>query len=105
MERYGKAESDPERDCKKWSGEWEREAPEGFCEVAAHAGHAKRKMGDKGVMLWATACLCFFGCLRAGEALAPEKREFNPKVHLGWEDVELEDIRSLSKIRVRIKES
>ncbi len=67
--------------------------------------NAWAKMGDKGVMLWETACLCFFGCLRAGEALAPEKREFNPKVHLGWEDVELEDIRSPSKIRVRIKES
>ncbi len=66
---------------------------------------AWEKAGDKGVMLWAAACLCFFGCLRAGEALAPEKGEFDPKAHLGWDNVELEDIKSPSKIRVRIKES
>ncbi len=29
-------------------------------------------MKEKGRMLWAAACLCFFGCLRVGEALAPE---------------------------------
>ncbi len=38
--------------------------------------------GDRGTMLWAAACLCFFGCLRAGEALAPESGSFDPKAHL-----------------------
>ncbi len=47
--------------------------------------------GEKGSMLWAAACLCFFGCLRAGEALAPEKGSFDPKAHLSWEDVELQN--------------
>ncbi len=42
------------------------------------------------IMWWAAACLCFFGCLRAGEALAPEKEEFDPGTHLAWEDVGLE---------------
>ena len=60
---------------------------------------------DRGVMLWAAACMCFFGCLRAGEALAPETGEFDPKAHLGWEDVQLQSAASPKWIRVRIKES
>lgn len=66
---------------------------------------AWEEMGDKGTLLWAAACMCFFGCLRAGEALAPEKGAFDEKAHLGWEDVELENAKSPSTIRVRIKES
>ncbi len=61
--------------------------------------------GDKGVMLWAAACMCFFGCLRAGEALAPDDGKFDENAHLGWEDVELENTKSPKWIRVRIKES
>ncbi len=61
--------------------------------------------GERGTMLWAAACMCFFGCLRAGEALAPETGEFDEKAHLGWEDVQLQDAVSPKWIRVRIKES
>ena len=61
--------------------------------------------GEKGKMLWAAACMCFFGCLRAGEALAPEGVEFDAKAHLSWGDVQLEDAPSPKWIRVRIKES
>ncbi len=61
--------------------------------------------GDKGDILWAAACMCFFGCLRAGEALAPDDGTFDKDAHLGWEDVELEGSRSPGWIRVRIKES
>ncbi len=61
--------------------------------------------GDRGVMLWAAACLCFFGCLRAGEALAPENGEFDPTVHLGWEDVTLDLTESPEWIKIQIKES
>lgn len=61
--------------------------------------------GSRGTMLWAAACLCFFGCLRAGEALAPEDGRFDPKAHLGWDDVSLEDAEKPEWIRVRIKES
>ena len=61
--------------------------------------------GRKGAMLWAAACMCFFGCMRAGEALTPEGVEFDGKAHLSWEDVQLEDAPSPKWIRVRIKES
>ncbi len=61
--------------------------------------------GERGTMLWVAACTCFFGCLRAGEALAPERGEFDEKAHLGWEDVQMEDAASPRWIRLRIKES
>ncbi len=66
---------------------------------------AWRNKGLKGKMLWAAACMCFFGCLRAGEALAPESGEFDEKAHLSWEDVMLEGVESPRWIKVRIKES
>ncbi len=61
--------------------------------------------GQRGTMLWAAACMCFFGCLRAGEALAPESGVFDRGAHLSWEDVQLDSDRSSRWIRVRIKES
>ncbi len=64
-----------------------------------------RGKGERGKMLWAVACMCFFGCLRAGEALAPESGEFDEKAHLTWGDVQLEKAKSPVWIRVRIKES
>ncbi len=66
---------------------------------------AWRGDGDRGCMLWAAACMCFFGCLRAGEALAPEFGEFDAKAHLAWEDVMLERAASRKCIGLRIKES
>ncbi len=64
-----------------------------------------KQCGNKGTTLWAAACLCFFGCQRAGEALAPESSSFDPKVHLCWEDVQLEDAERPEWIQVRVKES
>ncbi len=61
--------------------------------------------GQRGTMLWAAACMCFFGCLRAGEALAPESGVFDRGAYLSWEDVQLDSDRSSRWIRVRIKES
>ncbi len=76
--------------------------------TAQHLGALQKAWSEVNygnTMLWAAACLCFFGCLRAGEALAPEKEDFDPEAHLGWEDVQLEDSRSPEWISVKIKES
>ncbi len=61
--------------------------------------------GVKGRMLWAAACLCFFGCLRAGEALAPEQEEFDAGAHLTWTDVEVGERDGKERVRVCIKQS
>ena len=62
------------------------------------------RQGDQGAMLWA-ACICYFGCLRAGEALAPEGGRFDPGAHLTFQDVVVDSLEKPREIRVRIKES
>ena len=55
-------------------------------------------------MLLAATCMCFFGCLRAGEALAPEGVEFDAKPHLTFDDVEEDSLEKSGLVRVRMKE-
>ena len=56
-------------------------------------------------MLWAAACLCFFGFLRSGEAVAPSERSYDPKHHLCFEDICIDDPKSPAWIQVIIKAS
>ena len=41
-------------------------------------------------MLWAAACLCFFGFLRFGEVVVLSDAGFDPTVHLCFEDVSID---------------
>ena len=91
METVGEKEK-LRREPVKWSHMWALKS-------------ARKSKGERGAMLWEAACTCFFGCLRAGEALAPERGKFDKKAHLGWEDMQLEDAASPKWIRLRIKES
>ena len=43
-------------------------------------------------MLWAAACLCFFGFLRSGEVVIPSDSGFDASVHLAFGDVVLDDL-------------
>ena len=56
-------------------------------------------------MLWAAACLCFFGFLRSGEAVAPSERNYDPNHHLCFEDVCIDDPKSPAWIQVTMKSS
>ena len=55
-----------------------------------------------GSMLWATACMCFFGILRVGEIVVPSDRQFDSTLHLTVDDVLVE---SPQWIQIRIKAS
>ena len=57
------------------------------------------------VMLWAAVCLCFFGFLRAGEALVPSDATYDPAVHLSHGDVRVDSTSDPQCIEVRIKSS
>ncbi len=60
---------------------------------------------EDGRMLWAMACMCFFGFLRSGEAVVPSEGSYDPEVHLSVGDVRVDDRRNPSYIEVHVKAS
>ena len=56
------------------------------------------------IMLWAAMCLCFFGFLRAGEAVAPETN-FDASQHLTYADIAVDDLADPKQLQVNIKQS
>ena len=58
-----------------------------------------------GVMLWAAACTCFYGFLRAWEIVIPTDTGFDPEVHLTQGDVRVNDVRDPQYLEVRLKAS
>ena len=57
------------------------------------------------VMLWAAACVGFFGFLREGEFTSPSANAFDPEVHLCLSDIALDSHTSPTMVRLRIKQS
>ena len=66
-------------------------------------------IGDKphpeGSMLWAAACVGFFGFLRAGEFTVPSVGNYDPEVHLNLTDLAVDSHSQPSMVRIRIKQS
>lgn len=58
-----------------------------------------------GTMLWAAACVGFFGFLRAGEFTVPSIRAYDPSTHLNLSDKALDSHTSPSIVRLSIKQS
>lgn len=56
-------------------------------------------------MLWAAACLSFFGFLRVGEFTCPGTRTFDDKIHLSPRDISVDNAQSPSLMCVRLKQS
>ena len=57
------------------------------------------------VMLWAAACVGFFGFLRAGEFTVPTVQSYDPEVHLSLRDLAVDSHTAPSIVRLRIKQS
>lgn len=58
---------------------------------------------EDAIMLWAASCLCFFGFLRMGEAVVPSDSEYDPAVHLNFNDVRVDKRSHPQWLEVRIK--
>lgn len=56
-------------------------------------------------MLWAASCLCFFGFLRMGEVVVPADNQYDPLVHLNYEDARVNGTTAPEWMEVRIKAS
>ena len=68
-------------------------------------GGWQKKPSFDSTMLWAAVCMCFFGCLRAGEITAPERGCFDRRAHLTFRDVEVDNAEQPRKLKIRIKAS
>ena len=55
--------------------------------------------------LWAACCLASFSFLRAGDFTAPSAQHFDPSVHLCFQDLAIDNPRSLSLLQVILKQS
>ena len=56
-------------------------------------------------MLWASACMCFFGFMRAGELVVPSDIGFDPSYHLAFGDVLVDSRTAPSYLVVKLKAS
>ena len=55
------------------------------------------------IMLWAAACLCYFGFLRAGELSVSTESSHDDGVHLNMADIFFDKYPNPSTMRVKIK--
>ena len=56
-------------------------------------------------MLWAAACMTFFGFLRVGEVVVPSDTEFDETVHLSVDGVLVDNTTSPQWLEICIKAS
>ena len=56
-------------------------------------------------MLWAAACMCFFGFMRAGELVVPSDIGFDSSYHLAFGDVLVDSRTAPSYLVVKLKAS
>ena len=65
----------------------------------------KKAYNRDSIILWAAACLGFFGFLRVGEFTVPSDNSYDPGVHLNFEDVAIDSKLNPLIMRVTIKAS
>lgn len=57
------------------------------------------------ILLWAAACTCFFGFMRAGEITVPSEKAYDPSGHLSFNDVAIDNPNSPQLLKVHLKAS
>ena len=67
---------------------------------------SRKSHGDPDIiMLWAAATLCFFGFFRSGEITVPSKNAYDPKKHLTWGDISIDNPVSPSTLMIHLRQS
>ena len=56
-------------------------------------------------MMWAVCCTAFFGLLRCSEFTVPSINDYDPTVHLSFQDVAIDSSTAPTVIRISIKQS
>ena len=57
------------------------------------------------IMLWAALCTGFFGFFRLGEITAPASTRYDPRIHLTFDDISVDDIANPKSITIHVKKS
>lgn len=60
---------------------------------------------EDGTMLWAAACIGFFGFLRSGEFTVPSPATYDPEVHLNLADLAIDNPDTPTVVCISIKQS
>lgn len=55
--------------------------------------------------IWAVCCMAFFGFFRLGELLLSTQEDFNPRLHLAWGDVAVDNNHNPRMVRCHLKQS
>ena len=57
------------------------------------------------LLLWAVCCTAFFGFFRLGELLLTKRSDYNPRLHLSWGDMAIDNQQAPSMVRFHLKQS
>ena len=57
------------------------------------------------IVLWAVSCTAFFGFFRLGELLVTSPTDFNPRLHLTWGDLAVDDLHAPRMVKFHLKRS
>ena len=68
-------------------------------EELERSAHPERRV------LWAVCCTAFFGFFRLGELLRSSPSDFNPKLHLSWGDMAVDNSLEPRMLRFRLRQS
>ena len=70
-----------------------------------HSVLAQNKQDYNSIMMWAVCCTAFFGLLRCSEFTVPSINDYDPTVHLLFQDVAIDSSTAPTVIRISIKQS
>ena len=67
--------------------------------------HLSKTAHSNTAIIWAIACPAFFGFFRLGELLLSAGVQWEPKLHLSWGDIAIDNHDSPSLVQVHLKQS